>query len=176
MDEDAHSDRPHFTDEGRERERVERRSRNLTRVLLAKAALDCVLVVWLAADFAGAAFAPVEAGQIELFDGGLRGRFVASDPRRDTDVQLFVDGVFVTAARARCEAESREPVARLVSICEYGFALPPLAAGEHEASLYIAGEDLGGGLRALLIVGKPLRFTIKDSETNRTDATCERDR
>lgn len=149
--------------------RTEVGRRKLTRLLLAKAALDFVIVVWLAASFASATLTPIEAGRIEKIDGEVRGRFTAKAQHRDADVQLFIDEVFVTSTRVRCEAEDVKADARAASPCEFSFALPPLAAGDHEAAVYVAGADAGEARRSLRIVGEPVRFRVESSETKQAD-------
>lgn len=139
-------------------------------MLLAKAVLDFVLVVWLAVSFYFAAFVPVGEGRIEKIDGELRGRFVASRQERGGEVQLFVDGVYFGASRVSCGAEEMKPDARRAAGCEFSFALPPLAAGDHEAAAYVSGADVGEARRSLRIIGEPVRFRIESSETVRADA------
>lgn len=145
-------------------------ARKLTRLLLVKAALDFVIVVWLVADFAGAAFTSIEAARIEKIDGELRGRFTLSGRERDREVQLFIDGIFVASTSARCAAEDVKSAARDGSSCAFSFTLPKLAAGEHEAVAYIAGAERGGARRVLRVVGEPVRFQVENLEEKRADA------
>ncbi|HJQ31390.1 MAG TPA: hypothetical protein VJ866_04400 [Pyrinomonadaceae bacterium] len=93
----------------------------------------------------------------------------AAHPESRVEVQLYVDGRFAARdvavlPRPDVLAAGRAPDAN----CGYRLALPPLAAGEHEARVYAVQPDDAGELRTLRQLGNALRFRT-DSEGRVTD-------
>lgn len=96
-------------------------------------------------------------------DGRVAGWVVdgREEAPRPVEVQLYIDGAFAAAAVAdlprpdvSAAGEARD------ERCGYSFALPSLAAGEHEARVYAAHTVGGGAYRTLQQTGAALRFRV----------------
>ncbi|HEX7175166.1 MAG TPA: hypothetical protein VF240_07775 [Pyrinomonadaceae bacterium] len=80
---------------------------------------------------------------------------------RPVEVQLYIDGVFAAAATADLPRPDVLAAGRARDErCGYSFALPTLAAGEHEARVYAAHAVGGGAYRTLQQTGAALRFRV----------------
>jgi hypothetical protein len=134
------------------------------RLQILFAALACVTLsvgayaVWTEYD----SFPPYLRGFGEVTRGGEVAGW-AVDPTRPgqaLEVQLYVDGRFVAHGQAALPRPDVVAAGRAADEhCGYSFALPPLAAGEHEARVYALHAPGGGDLRTLKQLGDPLRFT-----------------
>ena len=83
---------------------------------------------------------------------------------RPVEVQLYVDGRFVSARAADLPRPDVSAAGRARDEhCGYSFTLPALAAGAHEARVYAAHAVAGGAYRTLQQTGAPLRFTVDAS-------------
>jgi hypothetical protein len=110
-------------------------------------------------------FPPRFRGFGEMTAGGrvagwvVDGREAASRP---VEVQLYIDGVFVAAAAADLPRPDVVAAGQARDErCGYSFALPALAAGEHESRVYAAHAVGGGGAyRTLQQTGAALRFRV----------------
>jgi hypothetical protein len=92
-----------------------------------------------------------------------RGAAAASSPR-PVEVQLYVDGRFVSARAADLPRPDVLAAGRARDEhCGYSFTLPALATGAHEARVYAAHAVAGGAYRTLQQTGTPLRFTVDAS-------------
>jgi hypothetical protein len=109
-------------------------------------------------------FPPRFRGFGELTAGGQVAGWVVDGREataRPVEVQLYIDGAFAAAASADLPrpdvlAAGRSRDER----CGYSFALPTLAAGEHEARVYAAHAVGGGAYRTLQQTGFALRFRV----------------
>lgn len=80
-------------------------------------------------------------------------------PGRRLEVQLYVDGRFAAYGVASLPRPDVVAAGRSADEnCGYRFALPPLAAGEHEARVYAMHAAGQGDLRTLRQLGNTLRF------------------
>ena len=80
---------------------------------------------------------------------------------RPLEVQLYIDGAFAAAAAADLPRPDVLAAGRARDErCGYSFALPALAAGEHEARVYAAHTVGGGAYRTLQQTGAALRFRV----------------
>ena len=80
---------------------------------------------------------------------------------RPVEVRLYIDGAFAAAASADLPRPDVLAAGRARDErCGYSFALPALAAGEHEARVYAAHAVGGGAFRMLQQTGAPLRFRV----------------
>jgi hypothetical protein len=82
-----------------------------------------------------------------------------SNPGSDVEVQLFIDDNFIeerTANESRSDVRQRNGG----SDDPHGFVFktPQLAAGEHEARVYILHRGVTPSRRTLQIIGNPIRF------------------
>ncbi len=111
-------------------------------------------------------FPPVFRGFGEVTeDGRVAGWAVAeNDSGARVAVQLYVDGRFAGAQVAELPRPDVVAAGRASDErCGYSFALPKLAAGEHEARVYAEHRVAGGAYRTLQTTGTPLRFTVGES-------------
>jgi len=82
-------------------------------------------------------------------------------PSRPVEVRLYIDGAFAAAASADLPRPDVLAAGRARDErCGYSFALPALAAGEHEARVYAAHTVGGGAYRTLQQTGAALRFRV----------------
>lgn len=87
----------------------------------------------------------------------------AARPDARVEVQLYVDGRFAAHGLASLPRPDVLAAGRAADEqCGYSFALPPLAAGEHEARVYALHAPGPSGLRTLRQLGHTLRFTTGD--------------
>ncbi|HYN85933.1 MAG TPA: hypothetical protein VER32_11820 [Pyrinomonadaceae bacterium] len=130
--------------------------RRIRRLLVAKAALETLFVVALAAAFFHVNWNPRVRGAVAS-DGRTRVEGWVAGGRADSalEVQLFVDGRFVASATA--DGEPPKGGERPAGARGFSFALPRLEPGEHEARVYavhvgggrtrLALHPVGGGVR-----------------------------
>jgi hypothetical protein len=110
-------------------------------------------------------FPPHFQGWGELTPGGAVAGWAVNRaaPAERVEVQLYVDGRFVAGRTADLPRPdvSAAGYAR-DERCGYEFALPPLAAGRHEARVYATHKVWAGTYRTLLLTGRPIGFTVDD--------------
>jgi hypothetical protein len=82
-----------------------------------------------------------------------------SNPDRRVEVQLFIDDNFIEQRTAN-ELQSDIRQASNAPDHSHGFVfkMPQLAAGEHEARVYILHRGRSASRRTLQIIGNPVRF------------------
>ena len=87
----------------------------------------------------------------------------SASPGARVEVQLYVDGRFVAHGEAALPRPDVVAAGRASDpACGYRFALPALAAGEHEARVYALNTRAPAGLFTLKQLGNPLRFATGD--------------
>ena len=137
------------------------------RLQLAFAALACLTLavgayaVW--SEYAR--FPPHFRGFGEVTRRGEVAGWAVNSARPDArvEVQLYLDGRFAAAGSATLPRPDVVAAGRAADEnCGYRFALPPLPAGEHEASVYAVHANASGELRTLRELGHPLRFKTGD--------------
>jgi hypothetical protein len=137
----------------------------LFRLLIAKSIAETFFVGTLAVVFFYTAFPPHFHGWGEATPDAIAGWVVnRSAPWRRVELQLFVDGNFVTSGIANLPRP--DVVAAGWSKDEwhgYAFAPPPLTVGIHEARVYAIHESGGGIRRTLQLVGNPIRFEFHEN-------------
>lgn len=94
----------------------------------------------------------------------------ASEPTAGAEVQLYIDGHFVESRMAN-QPRPDIVAAQLAEDENHGFffTTPQLAAGEHEARVYVIQETNHG--RLLRLIEKPIRFTANAAPPVPEDAT-----
>lgn len=76
------------------------------------------------------------------------------------EVQLYVDDRFVAHAVADLPRPDVAKAGWAKDVrCGYSFRVPPLAAGEHEARVYVV-HRVGGAHVTLQATGNPIRFRV----------------
>ena len=142
---------------------------NLVNALIAKSIFETVLVGTVAVVVYLNAFPPIYQGWGEAVaeTQTIHGWVVNyARPWERVEVQLFIDGRFIKKE----EAYHSRPdiVAAGWSNDEYhgyGFAVPKMESGIHEARVY-ALHTVGKGARyTLQLVGDPIRFEIRNDGT-----------
>jgi hypothetical protein len=142
--------------------------KRLTNYLIIKSIIETLFVGALAVGFYLTAFAPFFRGALDTADARNIAGWVVnqSQPQGHVEVQLYVDGQFAgdrmaDTARPDVKAAGRAEDER------HGFVFdtPQLSAGEHEARVYAVHESGAGQRRTLQLIGKPLHFSVAQSET-----------
>lgn len=90
----------------------------------------------------------------------------AAAPAASLEVQLYIDGRFIES-RAANQPRPDIVAARLADGEQHGFyfTTPTLAAGEHEARVYVVHEAGSERGRILRLIENPIRFIVKASDT-----------
>lgn len=158
---DAHDSRGDSRPNGRLRPDARRR---LTKLIIAKAFLELLLLAALAVGFHYVAFPPSFQGSLDLADArSVRGWAVdRSRPGEAVEVQLYIDNQFVAGGfanepRPDVSAKGYAPDER------HGFVfnLHPPRQGGYEARVYAVQASGGGARRTLQLIGGPLRSASK---------------
>ena len=143
--------------------------RRLSRALIAKSLAEALFVAALFVAFSYAHFHPQFRGVVDVADARtVEGWAVdESEPGRQVEVQLFIDGQFVAQARADRPRPDVLAAGRSAS-ADHGFRFetPPLPAreSEYEARVYALHAAGGGERRTLNQIGKALRFRVGQGE------------
>ncbi|HEV2915933.1 MAG TPA: hypothetical protein VGX92_21810 [Pyrinomonadaceae bacterium] len=164
------------TSGGQARLRSDAARARLTHLLIGKAIVETLFVAALTIAFYFTAFPTDYRGWGEATARGIEGWAVKESAVWDrVEVQLFIDGRFVTARTANL---SRPDVQKAGYARDewhgYAFELPPLPAGEHEARVYALHGSGAGARYTLQLLGKPIRFQI--SESNAVTSTDDNPR
>lgn len=144
----------------------------LFRVLIAKSIAETLFVGTLAVAFFFTTFPPSFQGWGEATHDAIAGWVVNnSQPWARVEVQLFIDGRFVSSGSA---SRSRPDVLAAGWARDewhgYIFDVPKLPAGIHDAHVYAVHESGNGIRQTLQLVGHPIRFKV-DEQGKLTDLT-----
>jgi hypothetical protein len=145
-------------------------SSRLIHLLIGKSVVEALLVTGVSVAFYFDTTNPYLRGWLDQADNQSVAGWVVdkANPATRVEVQLFVDGQF---AGDRSASEFRPDVhaANRADDDWHGFSFktPLLQNGEHEARVYAVYVGFGGARRTLQLIGKPLRFQIDGSITQR---------
>ncbi len=137
---------------------------NLAIFIIAKAILETLFVILLAVNFHYRAFYSRFDGRIDEANGRRVAGWVLAEaePSKPVEVQLYINDGFAASAvadrmrRSSANVElTQEEAAR-----EFVFDVPPLAAGNYEARVYVVHESAGGDRRTLQALPQPVRFRV----------------
>jgi hypothetical protein len=138
----------------------------LVNVLIGKSIAETILVGAIAVGVFVKAFPPTFHGWGEAVTASrsIAGWAVNdAEPGERVEVHLFVDGKLSATQSANL---SRPDVAAAGWARDewhgYNFALPALAAGDHEARVYALRASSGATRYTLQLLGDPIRFTVND--------------
>lgn len=137
------------------------------QLLIGKSIVEALLATTVAAGVLLATSNPNLRGWLDQADTQtISGWAVdAGNGGRRVDVQLFIDDKFV---EQRAANESRPDVHQASRADDdwhgFVFKTPALAAGEHEAKVYVLHNGASSTRRTLQIIGKPLRFRSNTSQ------------
>lgn len=139
----------------------------LIKVLIAKSMLDMILVGALTVGSYISMFPPYFHGWGEATTHSIAGWAVNSNSPWDrVEVQLFIDGQFVSASKAD---QSRPDVAAAGWAKDqwhgYRFNVADLKEGVHEARVYAAHESADASRRTSQLLGDPIRFVVEPDGT-----------
>ncbi|MBD0373262.1 MAG: hypothetical protein ICV60_20660 [Pyrinomonadaceae bacterium] len=135
----------------------------LTQLLIAKSVIEALFVALVAVGFYYTTFSPHYRGWSDVADakqvaGWALNETAAGEP---VEVQVYIDGRFAGDALAnRPRPDVLKAGRSTTEFCGFQFETPPLAAGEHEARVYVVHGSFGGTRRTLQQIGFPLRFSI----------------
>ena len=136
----------------------------LVNLLIGKSIAETILVGAIAVGVYLNAFPPTFHGWGEAVAGSrsIAGWAVNdAEPWERVEVQLFIDG---TLSGTQLANLSRPDVAAAGWSKDewhgYNFALPSLAAGEHEARVYALRESGGATRYTLQLLGDPIKFVV----------------
>jgi hypothetical protein len=150
-------------------DRSHRALARLTRYLIAKAIIEALLVGALASGFYLTAFNPYFRGAVDEANAQRVSGWVVNQRKPDmrVEVHLYIDGRFAASRVADLSRTDMKTTGRARDEHHgFSFDTPPLDRGEHEARVYVAQESGAGARRALLLIGKPVRFSVETGETS----------
>jgi hypothetical protein len=154
---------------GAPRNRMKIPSTRLVHVLIGKSIVETLLIGTLAIFAFITILPPYFHGWGEVTATGISG-WVVNDalPWDRVEVQLFIDGEFLSTARAN---EPRPDVSLAGWAKDqwhgYSFRLAKLNSGPHEARVYALHESGGGTRKSLQLVGDPIPFSVDQDGTLR---------
>lgn len=133
----------------------------LTQYLVVKSILELLFVISLAVSFFLTVFTPSLSGVVEDANAEHVTGWISDAAARQSyiEVQLYIDDHF-TASSVIGRERSGIKTAKDADESRHGFRFdtPPLAQGEHEASVYVARESRDQLRLTLQLIGKPQRF------------------
>lgn len=132
----------------------------LANLLIAKSIVEVLFVVALVIVAQYRAFHPYFRGDAEESNGHIAG-WVVDDatPTRRVEVQLYVDGKFIGQTIADKPRPDVRAAGRAVDeFCGIDFALPELADGTHEASVYAVHSSDDDKRKTLQLINHPVVF------------------
>lgn len=139
----------------------------LVHILIGKSIIETLLVGALAVVTFMMVFPPYFHGWGEVTNNGISGWVVNNaSPWERVEVQLFVDGKFVSHAIAD---QSRPDVSAAGWAKDpwhgYSFRFTPLSLRYHEARIYALHDSGAGARKSLQLVGEPILFFVDDNGT-----------
>ncbi|MCU1264766.1 MAG: hypothetical protein JWM21_1084 [Acidobacteria bacterium] len=133
----------------------------LVHALIGKSIAETILVAVLAVSFYLSAFPPSFHGWGEVQPHSIAGWAVnQADPWERLEVQLFIDGKFVTSGTAN---QSRPDVAAAGWASDewHGFKFDlSLGPGRHQARVYALHANRRAAQQTLQMVGDPIMFDV----------------
>ena len=139
-------------------------SNKLVHLLIGKSILETLVVGALAVFTFITVLPPYFHGWGEVTETGISGWAVNNaSPWERVEVQLFVDGKFVSHAIAD---QSRPDVSAAGWAKDewhgYTFTVPYLSPRKHEARVYVLHDSGAGSRRSLQLVGDPIPFLVSE--------------
>jgi len=137
----------------------------LTHLLIGKSIAESILIGILAIAFFTNAFPPYFRGFSEIEGQTLLGWATnSSEPYQRVELQLFVDGEFVTTG----VANTFRPDVRAKGWAAddwhgYEFPLVGIIPGRHEARVYALHTSGRGARHTLQLLGNPVEFMVDDA-------------
>jgi hypothetical protein len=139
-------------------------SARLVHILIGKSILETLLVGGLAVFTFMTILPPYFHGWGEVTSTGISGWVVNNgEPWERVEVQLFVDGKFVTQGVAN-ESRPDVSVAGWARDPWHGYAFHPtsLSSGYHEAGVYAVHDSGAGARKSLQLVGDKIVFFVDE--------------
>src|ERR1043165_1599130 len=139
----------------------------LTQLLIAKSVIETLFVAVVAVGFYYTAFSPHFRGWSDVADAKRVAGWAVNEvaPGEPVEVQVYIDGRFAGDGVANLARPDVLKAGRSVTeLCGFQLETPPLAAGEHEARVYVVQASAGGARRTLQQIGLPLRFRISPED------------
>jgi hypothetical protein len=148
-----------------------RNGARLSKILVGKSLIETLFVVALVVVFSYIHFNPRLRGTLDAADEREVVGWVVdeSDPGRQVEVELYIDGHFVARRRADAPRPDVLAAGRAASAYHgYIFETPPLPArdAEYEARIFAVHEGADADRIGLQLVGKSLRFKVQPSVTS----------
>lgn len=135
----------------------------LTQLLIAKSVIEALFVALVAVGFYYTTFSPHYRGWSDVADSKQVAGWALNEaaPGQPVEVQVYIDGRFAGDALANLPRPDVLKAGRSTTErCGFQLETPPLAAGEHEARVYVVHASFGGARRTLQQIGFPLRFSV----------------
>jgi hypothetical protein len=137
----------------------------LVHVLIGKSILETLLVAGLAVFSFISILPPYFHGWGEVTETGISGWAVNNaSPWERVEVQLFVDGQFVSAGIAN---QSRPDVSAAGWAKDpwhgYTFPLKSLSIGDHTARVYAVHDSGAGARKSLQLLGDPIPIVVNEN-------------
>ena len=142
-------------------------SARLAHILIGKSIIETLVVGALAVFTFITVFPPYFHGWADLTETGISGWAVNNaSPWERVEVQLFVDGKFVSSAIA----DQPRPDVSAAGWAKdqwhgYNFRLPPLSLRTHEARVYVLHDSGSGKRKSLQLVGQRILFYVDEDGT-----------
>lgn len=153
--------------------------RRLANYLIVKSIVETLFVAALALGFYLTAFAPYIHGVLDMADAQQVAGWAVdqSSPQASVEVQLYIDGRFVSDGKADVARPDVKAAGRAADERHgFVFATPPLPAGEHEARVYAVHASGAGVRRTLQLIGKPLTFHVTANDAKDTSTPAQEQR
>ena len=131
------------------------------QLLIGKSICEALVVTAVAAGLFLATTNPALRGWLDRADGQTISGWAVdnNNPGRRVEVQLFIDDRFVEQRSANQPRPDVHQANRAEDDWHgFVFATPQLAAGEHEAKVYVLHSGASSSRRTLQIIGNPIRF------------------
>lgn len=143
----------------------------LAHALIAKSIAETIFIASLAVAFYFSSFPPVFRGWGEVQPRAISGWVVDRfSPFDRVEVQLFVDGEFITSSKANL---SRPDVVTAGWARDewhgFSFTMISLRPGPHEARVYALHASANRARQSLQLIGDPIPFSVDESGSLRSD-------
>lgn len=138
--------------------------KGLTHLLVGKSIAEILFVVALTSIFYYTAFKPSIQGRIDLANAQAVEGWAASNANtwERLELQLYVDGQFAGNTLANLPRPDLTAAGKTKDEWHgFRFKVGQIAAGEHEARVYVVHESGGGVRRTLQLLGVPVRFKVE---------------
>jgi len=136
---------------------------SLVIFIIAKAILETLFVIFLVVSFHYRTFYSRFDGRIDEANGRrVAGWMIAeAEPSKPVEMQLYINDEFAASSiadRPRRSAANVELAQE--GAHKFAFDVPPLAAGNYEARVYVVHESGGDDRRTLQALPQPARFRV----------------